>query len=128
MLSLSDDSSVLHDNDLIGFCNRAQPVRDDENGFPADDFGNRGVHFFFVFRIDERGRFVKNDHRRVFQERPRQRNPLAFASREHFPTVAGRGIEAGREPFEKLVALRAMSRFEDFFAARLRTPDPDIFI
>ena len=37
--------------------------------------------------IDRAGRLVQNENRRVFQERSRQRNALAFAAREAHATL-----------------------------------------
>ena len=60
MRTLFGDFPLGHDDDLIRRANGVQSVRDDEQGFSADKFGDRLLNVPFVVQIDARRRLVKN--------------------------------------------------------------------
>ena len=52
----------------------------------------------FDLRIERRGRLVEDQDRRILQDHPRDRDPLALPARQLDPPLADMGVEAGAAP------------------------------
>ena len=70
----------VHDEDLVGCQDRAQPVRDDNAGAPAHRPVERLLDQRFGLRVQVGGRLVQDQDARVFQQHPRDGEPLLLAA------------------------------------------------
>ena len=82
MLSALYDPPLIHDQNLIGISHGCEPVGDHYHGFAPDKFGQGLLHLLFIFRVKAGGGLIKNDDRRVFQNRSGNGNPLALSTRQ----------------------------------------------
>ena len=69
---------VLHDNDAVEARQRRQPMRCGYDGAPAEKPRQRVLDQFLGPSIERRGCLVEQDHRRVAQKSPRDRQALAL--------------------------------------------------
>src|SRR5438046_83789 len=74
-----DDVAGFEDENPCGIADRGEPVRNYEGGSALHDLYERGLDLGFGERIECARRLVENENRRVFQERPGNRQPLALA-------------------------------------------------
>ena len=83
----------------IGAANRRKAVSDDEHRAPSHQIVQRALHEHLGFGIELGSRFIENQNRRIFQERARNRQPLALAAGKPLAAVANQSlIAAGAFP------------------------------
>jgi hypothetical protein len=97
-----DESAVVEQRDPVGPRGRRQPVGDGDHRSPGRDGGQRALDGRFRGRVEARGGLVQDDHRRIGQRDPRERDELPFSGGE--PDAAGLDVggEAAREHLEPL--------------------------
>jgi len=74
------DFSAIEKQNLLSELNRAETMCDDEHRFVRHQLFECFLHHPFALGIKSRGRFIKNQNRRVFQKSARNRNPLFLAT------------------------------------------------
>src|SRR5438067_1649116 len=122
-----DDLALPHDENLIGFANRAEAMGDDKAGAvghePFQGFLNKplrgGIH--------AGGGFIENKNRRIFQEGARDTDPLLFADAEFDAALADAGIVTLRQASDEFVAIGGARSGEQFFVGRIEPAIENIF-
>ena len=118
---------IQHQN-LIGFHNRGEPMRDDERGAVFGDLLELALDGFFRFRVEGGGSFVENQNVRIFQNRARNRYALFLAAREFQATLTYRGLVFIRQRFDKLMNMCVLRGLQDFFTGRIGPTISDVVI
>src|SRR5262249_28723207 len=81
------DAPGLQHDDLIGSPHGRKTVGDDNYG-PADHQVGEGLlDQLFGLRVELRGSLIEDQHRRVFEQSPRDRKTLALASAQALAAV-----------------------------------------
>ncbi|OAY83124.1 hypothetical protein ACMD2_21959, partial [Ananas comosus] len=112
-----DEVAVLHG---------AEPVRDDDAG-PADhDPVQRLLHHLLRLAVQRARRLVQQQHRRVLQYRPRDRDPLLLAARQLHPPVAARRLVPVLEVADEVVRVRRPGRALHLRLRRRLRPVDDV--
>ena len=78
--------------------------------------------------IQSRGRLVQNQDRRVFQQGPRNADPLLFAARQLQPALADLGRIAVRQAHHEIMDLGRLGRGIHLVAAGIRVAIGDVVI
>ena len=82
MRAAFDDAAVIEHQDAVGIDDAGEPVRQDQGRAPGHQAVERALDDGFVLGIDRGQRLVENEDRRVAQQRPRDRKPLALSTRK----------------------------------------------
>ena len=69
MASFFRDRAIDHHHDPVGTAHRRQAVRDHKRGASRDKMFEGILHQTLGIRIERRGGFVKNQNRRVLEQR-----------------------------------------------------------
>src|SRR3954465_12492452 len=77
-----DDPALVEDEDAVGVADRREPVRDDEGGAPLHDLLERELELALGRGVERARRLVEDQHRRVLEQRPGDREALALAAGE----------------------------------------------
>ena len=70
MGSLFNKLAIVHHQNPVGALHRGQAVGDHQGGSVAAQGFHGALHGALALRIERRGRFVEQEHRRVAQDRP----------------------------------------------------------
>ena len=57
--------SLAYDANLFGFLNGCETVSNNQHGFSFAQFGKTFLNFNLVMPVERRGRFIKNQNRRI---------------------------------------------------------------
>ena len=99
---------------------------DDQRRAVLHDVFKRRLHEHFVFRVERRGRFIEQQHRRVLQDRARDRKALALAARQGHAALADRRVVALVEMGDKFSRRRAFGCGAHIFHGGVRAAIADI--
>ena len=122
------DVTVVQHNDLVGVCDSAHAVCDDDDGLALHQLRNAALDLGFVFHVEACGRFVKQDDGRVFQQGACNRDSLAFAARERVAVFADNGVVTLRHFLHEFVAASEFCHLQDFFVAGVALADADVVL
>ena len=100
------DPPGLEHQDARRLADGGEPMGDDEGGAVLHDFVERHQHFGFGRGIERAGRLVENQDRRVLQQRARNRQALALATRQRAPALAHFGVKTFDVVFDEIERLR----------------------
>ena len=78
----------------------------DQRGAPLAQIVQRFLHFAFGFRIERRGRLVKKQDGRIFENRPRDRDALALTPGKLGALFADIRFIAGGELQDEIMGMR----------------------
>jgi hypothetical protein len=107
------DATLLEDEDAAGIADGGQPMRDDEGGTPLHHLVERRVHLHLGHGIERACGFVKNEDRRIFQKRARDREPLTLSARQIPAALSDYGIKAAFVTLNEIERLRSLAGFEN---------------
>ena len=91
--ALGNLAVVKHD-DLVDLVESLKLVRDEQGGTARSQSEKVGGQGSASFRIKVRGRLVEDQHGRIREQRPGQREPLPFAAGHGRAVRADRGVPA----------------------------------
>ena len=97
MAARLDRAPVLHDIDPVGMRYRVQPVRDRQCRAALAEMFHRLAHLQLGFRVERSSRLIKQDDRRIFDERTCNGDPLPLPPRQLQAVFADRGIVSARK-------------------------------
>ena len=80
-----------------------------------------------VLRVGKSGGLIQHDDGSVFQDGPCQSNPLLFTAGEIYAFRSNYSIQALRQFFQNVTALRGVGGRQNFFSGSVRPGGPDIF-
>ena len=72
-----------------------------------------------VFGVDARGRLIEDDNGCVFENRPRDGDPLLFAARERAAAFADDGVKAIGKRHDEIVAPGLFGRIDHLVLRRV---------
>ncbi len=81
MCALFFDSLVSQYKNPFGIPDRGQTMSDDKRSAMSRQFLQRILDDSFAFIVQGTGRFIEDQHRRVFQEHPRNTQALLLPAR-----------------------------------------------
>jgi len=87
MLAFSNDPSIIHDYYYVRCDNGAESVSDDKTGSILHDFLDGVVNFSFAVGIDLACSLVKNQNRRILQDRPGDNDSLELSAAQAGPVL-----------------------------------------
>ena len=70
-----NDAAIFHADDAVAMAHGRQPVRDDDDGSPADDFLHVGQNDALAFVVERTCGLVQDQDRWIGCERAGYRNP-----------------------------------------------------
>ena len=123
MRALLDDAPALHHQDAVGVDDGGEAMGDDERRAARHQRIERALHERFVFRVERGSRLVEQQHRRVFQDRAGDRQPLPLAARQRDAALADQRVVALRQRLDEKVGGGADGGGADF-ASRLAPGAP----
>ena len=103
-----------------------KPMRDDERRAPFAQFGDRLLHVALGFGVERRGRFVEQDDRRVFDQRPRYGDALALAAGQLHAVLADRRVVTGGKVKDEFVRVRRFGGGDDLRFAGAEPAERDV--
>ena len=123
-----DDATVVEHQDAVGADHAGQPVRQDQRRAPGRQPVERLLDHRLVLGVDRGQRLVEDQDRRIAQQRPCDRQPLALAARQQHPALADhRGI-ALRQRHDEVVRVGGARRGLDFFPVGIGLAEPQILL
>ena len=108
-----DDASLVEHVDAGRMPHRRQSVGDHDRRSAATDRLQGALDRRLGLVVDARGRFVQHQDRRILQDRPRHRDPLALTAGEFLPPLPDDGVVPVRQGENELVRLREPSGLDD---------------
>ncbi len=99
------DFAVTQHDDFVCIDHCGQPVGDHQRGTSFGNKVERGLDFLLGRRVERRRRLVENEDRWSFQDRPRNRHTLLFATRELQAAFADHRIVALRQRLDEVTDL-----------------------
>ncbi|MDQ0370765.1 hypothetical protein J2S42_007434 [Catenuloplanes indicus] len=103
-----------------------RPVRDDDRGAAAQQPAQRLVDAVLDRDVDRAGRVVQHQHRRVDQQRPRDRDALPLPAGERVAAFADHGVVPVLQGLDEVVGPGGARRGPDLRAARVRPAERDV--
>src|SRR5579862_2193372 len=103
VIAALNDHSLLDDEDLVSPADRREPVCDHKGGAALHELVQSRLDHGLRLGIERTGRLVEDQDPRLSQECPRDRKPLALASRELHAALAHDRVIALRKSLRKLI-------------------------
>src|SRR3712207_5820660 len=97
-----------------------KPVGDRQRGALWNRFVERSEELVLSGGVQVSGWLVQYEHGRIFEQRPRERQPLALASREPQALLTQRSVQPLRKVPYELDQLRSIQRGLYFSIGRIR--------
>ena len=120
------DPAPLEHADAVGVPDGREPVGDGDRGAVARDVLQRPLNGRFGLVVHGAGRLVEDQHGRVLQDGPGDRDPLALASRELLAALAHDRLVSAGEPQDEVVRFGQARRLFDLVVGRVPTPVDDV--
>src|SRR5690606_25333544 len=120
MAALLDDAAVVEHQDAIGAADGRQAMGDDDRGAADHQLLDGRLHPPLGLHVQGGGRLVQHQDRRVREEGPRDRHPLALAAGKLDAPLADEGVVAARQPGDEVVGPRPARGQGDLLPGRLR--------
>jgi hypothetical protein len=126
MRALLDDAAVVEHQDAVAFEHRGKTMRDHDRRAPLHQAVERRLHQGLALGVERRGRFVKQEQRRVTQDCARDSYALALSTGERDATLADqRGETLGKPPY-KVCDQRKVGGTLDLCVACIRPAKSDV--
>ena len=121
-----DDLTVLQDHDLVGICDGAHAVGDDDDGLVLYEFRNALLNFGFVFDVEACGSFVEEYDGGVLEDGAGDGDSLAFAAGERVAVFTNDGVVALRELLDEVITVCKLCGSQDFFVGGVALTDANV--
>ena len=108
-----DQAPGIEHRDQLGVAHRRQPMGDDDGGALAHQLGERVPHLRLADRVEMRGRFVEDQHRRVLEEGAGDRDALALSAGELHAALADAGVEPVGQARDEVAERGALDGLRD---------------
>ena len=109
------DPPLMHHDNLVGGQDRREPVCDRDHGSALGESFKRLLNLFFRFGIERRGGFIKEENRRILEQRASDGETLLLSTREQGTFVTDKGVVALRLGNDKLVGVGGLRGGTNFF-------------
>ena len=114
-----DDPALVEHDDLVGVAHGREPVGDRDRRAPLGQPLELGLDGRLGLRVERARRLVEDQHRRVAQDRPRDRHPLLLAAREAVAALADDRVVAVGQRRDQVVDPRRPRRVLDLLVGRV---------
>ena len=101
-----DQPAPFEHDQLVGFTNRREPMRNDDGRSTTRGIHQRLLHELFGHGIEVRCRFIENQNGRITNDRPGDRDALALTARHHGAALADQRVEPLRQRGEDIRQVR----------------------
>src|SRR5215469_5469621 len=108
-----NDAPILHNENLVGFEDRREAMRDDNRSASCKRGFERLLDGRFGFGIEMRGGFVENHNIRCFEKQARNGKPLFFSAGKAVAALSDERLEAPWQRRNERKNLRGAKRFGD---------------
>src|SRR5688572_3598602 len=102
-------------------------MRDDESRAPFHQPLQGLEQQRFGLGIKRRSGFIEDEYRRVFEQRPRDGQPLPLTARKSRAALSNQRVVAVRELTNELIGVGVDARSNHFLAARIGSAISDVF-
>ena len=99
--ALRDDTALLEHDNAVGLLHGSEAVSDDQRGAILRRIVQRPLHQPFAGSIERAGGLVKQQDRRILQDRACDRDALMLSAKEPYPTLTEKRVVALRQFFDK---------------------------
>ena len=100
-----NDLTILQDHDLVGICDGAHAVCDDDDSLVLHEFRNALLNLGFIFDVEACGGFIEEHDGGVLEDGAGDGDALAFAARKRVSVFADDGVVALRKLANKIIAI-----------------------
>ena len=114
MIPTLNDSSVLEDDDIVGFFDRLETMRDNNDSASFEKIMKGNINLFFRETIECTRWFVEDDNLRVLDKNLGNRETLALSTRESDSFLSNLGRKSILEFVDKF-ALCQLDCFSKFY-------------
>ncbi len=114
-----DYPAIEHENG-VRIRQRRKPVRDNDQRPATRDPRNVGVHDGLAISVECARCLVKNEDRRIDDQRTCDRKPLPLSSGEIGRPFIDVGFVAARQPVDEFLSARQPRRLDDIVEGRVR--------
>jgi hypothetical protein len=114
-----DDPSLLHDVDDVRADHRGQPVRDGERGATLGGLVQRFLDHPLRDGVERGRRLVQQQHGRILQQHPRDRDALLLAAGEAIAALPHHGVVAVLEAGDHMVDVGRRARRDELLVGRV---------
>ena len=120
------DGAPVQDDDLVGIGHRVQVVRDDDRGAARHQPAQRSEHPLPRRGVQPGGRLVEEQQRRIPDDGPGDREPLALTARQQPAALADPGVVALVEPRDEAVRVGGFGRRAHLRVGGVGLAPPDV--
>ena len=117
---------ILHHIDAVGVGYGGQAVCDHQHGFALGKPGKGCLHLGFIVWVGKSGGLIQNQDGRIFQHSTGNGDALLLAAGQIHALGADNGMDARRELFYNIHALRRFQRCQHLGFGGLRSAQTDI--
>ena len=119
MLTALDDRPVLHHEDLVRGEDRGEPVGDQDARAVLHERLDRLLNLLLRDRVERRCRLVKDEQGRIFEEHPRDRDPLLLPTRELESAVSDHRVEPALLLLDEIVDICLLQGLDHLLLGRV---------
>ena len=115
MHALFDDATSIEDDDVVGFEDGVETMRDGDDGTTLHESARGFFEQGFGFRVEAGGRFVEDEDGRVLEEGAGEGKTLCLSAAETRSAFADDGFVFVGKRFDEIVQVRRLCGFDHFF-------------
>ena len=116
-----DNAAVFHHQNEISLLDSGQPMRDHQCCPPPGQFVEGFLYLFFRGGIERTGSLIKQQHRRILEDRLRNGDPLTLAARQPvaaLPDTGGIAVGLGKDKLRAAADFAAASTSASLASSR----------
>ena len=121
-----DDAPAFQHEDPVGADDARQPVGEDQGRAAGHEPVERRLDDGLALRVDRREGLVEDQHRRIAQQGPRDRDALALAARQPDSPLPDDGLVSLREARDERMGVGLAGCRLELGQARLRSAHPKV--
>ncbi len=106
MIALLDNAASLHHQNAVGLQHSSKPMRDHQRRASGHHVVERALHLRLMLRVEGRRRLVKQEDRRILEDRARDGEPLPLPAGQSHATLPEPGLVTRDELTDKPVRRR----------------------
>ena len=127
MAALFDNLTAAQNDDRICILHGRQSVGDHQHGFVSDQYFKGFLNLMFVFRVGKSGGLIQHHNGSVFQDGPRQSDPLLLTAGEIDTFRSNYSVQTLGQFFQNVIAPGRMGGGQDLISGSFRSGGTDIF-
>src|SRR5437867_3138020 len=128
MRALLDDSTLIENEDEVGFGGHLEVVRDEDARLAGHEPSQGLPDLLFALGVDARHGLVEDEEGGVPDQRPSDGDALPLASGERRAALADDGVVPSFEARDELMGIRRLGRRDDLPHLGVALPVGDVFL